>query len=450
MAINFPNSPSNGATHTAAGQTFTYDGTAGVWNPQEGTPVSTGTSAPSSPAPGDLWFDTASGTLYFYYADGSSNQWVGVTGPTGAAGANGTNGADGADATLTSYTAQGNLPTSGNTVGTLAWLTSTDQLAIAESAQHWSIFSRSATTDFFATGGTITTYTGDGTNGTNGTVYKVHTFTSSGNFVTSASKSFDYIVVAGGGSGGPRHSGGGGAGGYIAQTGTTIAAGTHAIVIGAGGAGIAAATATGGNNGSNTTFNSHAAVGGGSGAYSSSHAGGSGGSGGGSSSWNNLTNQGSGTSGQGYAGAPAYWDPHPADIRIGGGGGGASEVGETPSATLDGAGGDGIQNYINGTGHYWAGGGGGGSWQGSRDGGDGGKGGGGGGGSSSANGGTGDTNALNAGGDGNVGSGINASGGPGGANTGGGSGAGGQDVHASFVGGSGNGGSGVVIIRYEA
>ena len=46
MAINFPNSPSNGATHTAAGQTFTYDGTAGgVWNPQEGTPVSTGTSA---------------------------------------------------------------------------------------------------------------------------------------------------------------------------------------------------------------------------------------------------------------------------------------------------------------------------------------------------------------------------------------------------------------------
>ena len=92
MAINFPNSPSNGATHTAAGQTFTYDGTAGVWNPQEGTPVSTGTSAPSNPSPGDLWFDTADGTLYFYYADGSSNQWVGVSGP---AGANGTDGADG-------------------------------------------------------------------------------------------------------------------------------------------------------------------------------------------------------------------------------------------------------------------------------------------------------------------------------------------------------------------
>ena len=126
MAINFPNSPSNGATHTAAGQTFTYDGTAGVWNPQEGTPVSTGTSAPSNPSPGDLWFDTADGTLYFYYADGSSNQWVGVSGPAGA------NGTDGADGTPTSYTAQANLPTSGNTVGTLAWLTSTNQLAVAQ------------------------------------------------------------------------------------------------------------------------------------------------------------------------------------------------------------------------------------------------------------------------------------------------------------------------------
>tara|TARA_Y100000385_G_scaffold4041_1_gene4404 strand:- start:44 stop:1627 length:1584 start_codon:yes stop_codon:yes gene_type:complete len=114
MAINFPNSPSNGATHTAAGQTFTYDGTAGVWNPQEGTPVSTGTSAPSSPAPGDLWFDTASGTLYFYYADGSSNQWVGVSGPAGS------DGAAGAAATPTSYTNLAGFPSTGNTLGDLA------------------------------------------------------------------------------------------------------------------------------------------------------------------------------------------------------------------------------------------------------------------------------------------------------------------------------------------
>ena len=195
MAINFPNSPSNGATHTAAGQTFTYDGTAGVWNPQEGTPVSTGTSAPASPSAGDLWFDTASGTLYFYYADGSSNQWIGVSGPAGANGTNGADGADGADATPTSYAAQGNLPTSGNTVGTLAWLTATNQLAVAQSSNHWSIFSRTTTTDFTATGGTTSTYTGDGTNGTNGVGYKVHIFTSSGNFTPSASGTIDYLSL---------------------------------------------------------------------------------------------------------------------------------------------------------------------------------------------------------------------------------------------------------------
>ena len=81
MAINFPNSPSNGATHTAAGQTFTYDGTAGVWNPQEGTPVSTGTSAPSSPSPGDLWFDTTNNVLKNY----NGSAWLGITSNSGIA-----------------------------------------------------------------------------------------------------------------------------------------------------------------------------------------------------------------------------------------------------------------------------------------------------------------------------------------------------------------------------
>ena len=33
MAINFPNSPSDGDTHTSGGKTFTYDATAGLWNP---------------------------------------------------------------------------------------------------------------------------------------------------------------------------------------------------------------------------------------------------------------------------------------------------------------------------------------------------------------------------------------------------------------------------------
>ena len=62
MAINFPNSPANGATHTAAGTTFTYDATAGVWNPAAtgNAAITTDGSTPSlcllytSPSPRDL------------------------------------------------------------------------------------------------------------------------------------------------------------------------------------------------------------------------------------------------------------------------------------------------------------------------------------------------------------------------------------------------------------
>ena len=57
-----------------------------------------------------------------------------------------------------------------------------------------------------ATGGTVTT---DGD-------YKVHTFTTSGNFVVTASgQPVEYLVIAGGGGGGSKYyTGGGGAGGY--------------------------------------------------------------------------------------------------------------------------------------------------------------------------------------------------------------------------------------------
>jgi len=80
MAINFPNSPSNGATHTAAGQTFTYDGTAGVWNP----PAASGTAArtvvyaniaalPTSGTAGDMAYVTATNRLYIWTGTGWYN-----------------------------------------------------------------------------------------------------------------------------------------------------------------------------------------------------------------------------------------------------------------------------------------------------------------------------------------------------------------------------------------
>lgn len=51
---------------------------------------------PSSPTAGDLWWDSSEGTLYIYYNDGDSQQWVisspalpGPVGPEGPAGAEG-------------------------------------------------------------------------------------------------------------------------------------------------------------------------------------------------------------------------------------------------------------------------------------------------------------------------------------------------------------------------
>ena len=61
--------------------------------------------------------------------------------------------------------------------------------------------------EFSASGGTETTYSSGGND------YKVHTFLSSGNFVTSGStKNMDFLIVAGGGGGGAGQGGGGGGG----------------------------------------------------------------------------------------------------------------------------------------------------------------------------------------------------------------------------------------------
>ncbi len=38
----------------------------------------TGPTSPSTPAVGQMWFDTTDGRLYVYYNDGTSSQWVQV------------------------------------------------------------------------------------------------------------------------------------------------------------------------------------------------------------------------------------------------------------------------------------------------------------------------------------------------------------------------------------
>ena len=177
MALNFPDSPSNGDTVTLNGVTYTYVSSGTYW--------SSGGSGGGSGASPAIVDSSGTPTL----ATGITEAEIKTLLNIGSGGA-------------TEYANQAALPTSGLTVGQLAFIQDTNQLAVAESTTNWTIFNRDATTSFSASGGTETTYTGNGTNGTNGTSYKVHTFTSSANFVTTGTGSMDILIVAGGGGGG--------------------------------------------------------------------------------------------------------------------------------------------------------------------------------------------------------------------------------------------------------
>ena len=264
------------------------------------------------------------------------------------------------------------------------------------------------------TGGTKTTYTSGGTD------YTVHTFTSSGNFVTDVAGTADILVVGGGGgAGGGINGSGGGAGGMVVSAATSTLAQTYAVVVGTGGAGgpawsTAGDLATQGVSSSINVSGVATAVGGGGGInYAKDLTGtaGSGGSGGGGPE--NGTG-GSATSGQGNAGATGAIS----GVNATGGGGGAGAAGSGRY------GGVGLQNaYQTGSNIYYAGGGSGGE----------------------------DNNRPDrAGGLGGGGIGRGTSGnGAGGAGTdglgGGGGGAGESRAHAG-----GDGGNGVVIIRFSS
>ena len=93
MATNFPNSPSNGDTHTFGGATYTYNSTRGAWlGPSSGgsggASVTVSETAPTSPSEGDLWFDPSVLKTFVYYNDGTTNQWV-QNNPTGGGGSGG-------------------------------------------------------------------------------------------------------------------------------------------------------------------------------------------------------------------------------------------------------------------------------------------------------------------------------------------------------------------------
>ena len=92
--MNFPDFPSNGDTVTLNSKEYSYSSTNSTWSPVapsggDSASIVVSDTAPVSPSAGDMWFDSTNSSLLVYYNDGSSSQWVGVSGETGAPGATG-------------------------------------------------------------------------------------------------------------------------------------------------------------------------------------------------------------------------------------------------------------------------------------------------------------------------------------------------------------------------
>ena len=215
-----------------------------------------------------------------------------------------------------------------------------------------------------AAGGTVTSFTGDGTVGLAGVTYRVHTFTAGGTLTVHHARDVEYLLVGGGGGGGTRHGGGGGGGGVVTGTASLIA-GSETIAVGSGGAGMSrpdqSAAGTAGASGGTTTAFGTTAAGGGRGG-GSLHGPSDGGSGGGSNSTSFAAGAAS-PSGQGSSGGAGISGSSEGGFA-GGGGGGAAAAGGTATGggSSDGQAGDGgtgVVSTISGASVRYAGGGGG-------------------------------------------------------------------------------------------
>jgi len=84
MAINFPNTPSDGDTHEVGDVTFTYNAAKNSWltvpSSSGGSSVVVSDTPPVSPNDGDMWTDSETMKLNVYYVDSDSSQWVEVSG----------------------------------------------------------------------------------------------------------------------------------------------------------------------------------------------------------------------------------------------------------------------------------------------------------------------------------------------------------------------------------
>lgn len=187
-------------------------------------------------------------------------------------------------------------------------------------------------------------------------LYTIHTFLSSGTFITDKNINVDVLVVAGGGGGGSHVGAGGGAGGLIYQTDFFVGNGNYSVTVGLGGDGASAPTK--GYNGQYSIFSSLTAIGGGGGqSWSSGGPGAHGGSGGGSIEAGSVSTCVEGQGNPGGVGAfTTVWADDFSGASGGGGAGGPGHNGVYPGVA--GAGGIGRQISISGSPVWYAGGGG--------------------------------------------------------------------------------------------
>jgi len=111
--------------------------------------IETSTTSPSNPIDGDLWFDTTDGTMYVYYDDGTSSQWVGISGATGATGPAGSGGGSGGGVTSYADITARNAATVSE--GDMAWVTSDTSLYVYDGNEWDRIYSGENTTPNWTT-----------------------------------------------------------------------------------------------------------------------------------------------------------------------------------------------------------------------------------------------------------------------------------------------------------
>lgn len=82
MAFNFPSSPAVGAIHAEAGKQYKWSGYSWVLVPATDTygPVFISDTPPPNAVCGDIWYESDTGSLFVYYKDVDSTQWVQVGG----------------------------------------------------------------------------------------------------------------------------------------------------------------------------------------------------------------------------------------------------------------------------------------------------------------------------------------------------------------------------------